>query len=883
MLRRTMLGLLVLTMAIGLWMSTVVSAAPNPSSKPPRTVSGEFPIGIFFEPPPPDVSDASFADIRAMNANFIVASNLNTTPATTDWALEKAAANNLKMLVTDTGIRWYRSEWVSQNNDGGEALYLRNDKSIGQTFRTPAQPDMAIWKLSFKKSGAWPAGKSATIRIYDSPAKATVIAASTLTGPIVTNYPEFTINGAVVAPDTTYYMELTTDSTTNLGPFLTSSSDAYSGGQAYANGTPLTNDLYFQMTLPREGGGNWGAFSPTSDMSDEYIAAYVNHYKSNPALLGYNLVDEPFADVFPKLKAVSDKIKAIDTNPDHMVYTNLYGICDICRHYYSGTDDPDPVKGGYENYVNSWLATNPDMISFDSYPYLSTGFDEKPYYQSLEYFRKQSLLNGTDLWAYIQAMSYDYYNMIEPSESQLKFQVYSTLAYGAKGYVYFTYHTPAGMDNGLIMPDGTKNETYTYAKDVNAEVLKLGSTLLSLTSKDVYHTGGVPPFATALPSGYFWQPTPGQPEMPVIISRFENENGREFVMVVNKDLDNAHTASFTLSNTPANVTEVSKSTGLEVAASYNAGTGVLTADFEPGEGRLYALDTSASASELTASNLTLSAEANTAVSGQLLASGGDGQPFTYSIVTNGTKGTAVIKNAATGAFTYTPNPGTSGQDTFTFKASSGTKSSNTATVTVNVASAPNSPKTTLSSDGSGEPGKKFTVKYGLSQIGDAIYAQDLKLDYDASVMEFISAKSLKPGIKLLRTIKSTEGKLQFIVASEGAGNAVTGSGDLIEITFKAKPLASPASGSISVVSAVLGHADGHETQAAASTITITIGQKEDLNRDGKVSVGDLAMVAVHYNKNASSPDWSVAKLADINHDGVVDILDLTLVANKLAG
>ncbi|BBI32894.1 cohesin domain-containing protein [Cohnella abietis] len=869
MLRKTLLGLLALVITVGMLISPQAYANPNPTP----TVSGEFPIGIFFEPPPADVTDASFADIRAMNANFIVASNLNTTPATTDWALEKAAANHLKYLVTDTGIRWYRSEWISQNSDNGDALYLRNDKSIGQTFKTPPQTDMAIWKLSFKKSGAWPSGTSATVRIYNGPDKTTLIGSSTLTGPIVTNYPEFVINGAVVAPNTSYYMELTTDSTTNLGPFLMSSSDTYADGQAYLNGSPLSNDIYFQMTLPRSGGGNWNAFSPTNDLTDDYIEKYVNHYKSNPALLGYNLVDEPFADVFPKLKSVSDKIKAID--PDHMVYTNLYGVCDNCQHYYSGTDDP--VNGGYENYVNSWLATNPDMISFDAYPYLTTGFDEKPYYQSLEYFRKQSLLNGTDLWAYIQAMSYDYFNMTEPNESQLKFQVYSTLAYGAKGYVYFTYHTPAGMDNGLILPDGTKNDTYEYAKAVNGEVLKLGSTLLSLTSKDVYHTGGVPPFATALPSTYFWQPQASAPAMPMIVSRFENDNGRQFVMIVNKDLENSHTQSFTLSNTPVSVKEVSKTTGLEVATNYNATTGALSAVFAPGEGRLYALD--ASGGTLTANNHVVEAAAN-AVTNGILSANGTTTASVFSIVTNGAKGTAVITNTATGAFTYTPNPGATGADTFTFKVKNGTINSNIATVTVNIAS--NVLSTTLTGAKAVQPGKKFTVKYGLKGVNQSIYAQDIKVDYDPAVMEFVSAQSIKESVKLIRTVKNPGGKLRFVIASEGAGNAVTGNTEVIELTFKAKETSIAASGTIAITSAILGDGQGNEISAAASSISVFVANLGDLNLDGKVTVGDLAIAALNYGKTINSPDWEQVKLADMNGDGIIDHQDVIEISKKIA-
>jgi streptogramin lyase len=48
------------------------------------------------------------------------------------------------------------------------------------------------------------------------------------------------------------------------------------------------------------------------------------------------------------------------------------------------------------------------------------------------------------------------------------------------------------------------------------------------------------------------------------------------------------------------------------------------------------------------------------------------QTLTFSIVTNGTKGTAVLTDAHTGAFTYTAAPGSMGSDTLYFKANDGT-------------------------------------------------------------------------------------------------------------------------------------------------------------------------------------------------------------------
>jgi hypothetical protein len=70
----------------------------------------------------------------------------------------------------------------------------------------------------------------------------------------------------------------------------------------------------------------------------------------------------------------------------------------------------------------------------------------------------------------------------------------------------------------------------------------------------------------------------------------------------------------------------------------------------------------------TATDGTLTTTADAAAIGTLTATDAGGDPLTFSIVTNGTLGTASITNPATGAYTYTPNSGASGIDSFTFKA-----------------------------------------------------------------------------------------------------------------------------------------------------------------------------------------------------------------------
>jgi len=83
-------------------------------------------------------------------------------------------------------------------------------------------------------------------------------------------------------------------------------------------------------------------------------------------------------------------------------------------------------------------------------------------------------------------------------------------------------------------------------------------------------------------------------------------------------------------------------------------------------------------------NGTLSINEDSSGSGTLGATDADGNPLTYRIVTNGTKGTATV-NASTGGFTYVPQANANGSDSFTFVANDGTVDSNTATIGVTIA------------------------------------------------------------------------------------------------------------------------------------------------------------------------------------------------------
>ena len=67
-------------------------------------------------------------------------------------------------------------------------------------------------------------------------------------------------------------------------------------------------------------------------------------------------------------------------------------------------------------------------------------------------------------------------------------------------------------------------------------------------------------------------------------------------------------------------------------------------------------------------------------------------------------------------------------------------------------------------------------------------------------------------------------------------------------------------------------------------IVINVNYKDmDLNADGKINIGDVAIATNYLSKGRLDSDWEKSKIADINNDGKVDINDLRLIVKKIKG
>ncbi|MHA0856132.1 Ig-like domain-containing protein [Paenibacillus sp. CMAA1364] len=180
----------------------------------------------------------------------------------------------------------------------------------------------------------------------------------------------------------------------------------------------------------------------------------------------------------------------------------------------------------------------------------------------------------------------------------------------------------------------------------------------------------------------------------------------------------------------------------------------------------------------------------------------------------------------------------------------------------------------------------FTVDVGLQHVTTPLQAEDIIVRYDADKFEFVEAVSKLAHVQLVEVSTKIPGEVHLIAASTGTDQVLNTDGAIFEMTWRAKLVDQRISGVIEVKQSIVSDSQGNEMNTALKSITIEItptiiSGNPDVNGDGKVSIGDLAMAAAHYGKTVDSPDWNLIKRADINGDGKIGIEDLAAIAVKI--
>lgn len=232
----------------------------------------------------------------------------------------------------------------------------------------------------------------------------------------------------------------------------------------------------------------------------EKLDALVARVRKHPALYWYFIKDEPGTQDFPDLARIVTYLREQD--PSHLAYINLFPT--YAQNQQLGKDEKNQqlgVKGdkipAYQDYLRKYLKiVKPALLSYDHYQfYIAT--DSADYFLNLAMIRQTALDNGLPFLNIVQAASWDP-GVRVPTGNEMRYLVYTTLAYGAEGISYYVYCCP-GHKGGIANPDGTPTPIYQALKPANHEFVAIAKELQLLKSLAVYHAGMLPPGCVALP------------------------------------------------------------------------------------------------------------------------------------------------------------------------------------------------------------------------------------------------------------------------------------------------------------------------------------------------------------------------------------------------
>ena len=263
----------------------------------------------------------------------------------------------------------------------------------------------------------------------------------------------------------------------------------------------------------------------------EQLDALIARVSKHPAFYAYHLIDEPNASQFPLLGKLVAYLRRRD--PLHLAYINLFPT--YANNKQLGTKGD--VVTAYKEHLRLYIEqVKPSLISYDHYQFRLKG-DGNQYFLNLAMIRRAALEAGVPFLNIVQACTWAPKAMRVPNPDELRYLVYSTLAYGAQGISYYVY-AHVNHIGSLVSLDGTPGPLYHAVKYYNREFIAIARELQPLRSLGVYHTSMREPGCEPLPKdALFYLDSLQPPTLPrgFLLSFFGAKEKPTHAVVVNLD------------------------------------------------------------------------------------------------------------------------------------------------------------------------------------------------------------------------------------------------------------------------------------------------------------------------------------------------------------
>jgi hypothetical protein len=183
-----------------------------------------------------------------------------------------------------------------------------------------------------------------------------------------------------------------------------------------------------------------------------------------------------------------------EKDPAHLAYINLFPTY-ASNEQLGNKGDKIPA---YEEHLRQYVEiVKPALVSYDHYQFTTNG-DSPDYFLNLSLIRRAAQDSGLPFLNIVQACTWAP-SMRVPTPDEMRFLVFTTLAYGAQGISYYVYCWP-GHTGGIANPDGTQTAIYDALKTLNRDFVAIACQLKPLMSIGVYHAGMMPPGSSPLPA-----------------------------------------------------------------------------------------------------------------------------------------------------------------------------------------------------------------------------------------------------------------------------------------------------------------------------------------------------------------------------------------------
>jgi hypothetical protein len=324
------------------------------------------------------------------------------------------------------------------------------------------------------------------------------------------------------------------------------------------------------------------------------LDALIDRVKNHPAMEAYYIIDEPGVGAFEGLGRLAAYLRERD--PAHFAYINLYPtyaneqqlgvdgknlpkeVTGIPMNF-AGVDTSDQTVLAYQDYLKRFVDTiKPELISYDHYHFLK-GKDGKQYFLNLSLIREAALQAKVPFVNIIQASTIETSWRL-PTAGELRWLVYTTLAYGGRGISYFLYWGPVSY--GGVYQDGKRMRQADPIAALNEEIEALSPALMELDSLGAYHTDPLPYGGQAVPGDSPVKVTGGE----FVLGMFGKNGKPTTFMIVNRDYKKSAAAHISLPAGTSSVREYDRKSRSWKTYTKPGKNGGITISLKPGDGRL---------------------------------------------------------------------------------------------------------------------------------------------------------------------------------------------------------------------------------------------------------------------------------------------------------